>query len=89
MFYTLVRQTPFINTSSIDTLRVVSEKDLGVIINEKCTPNKQVSTAALKGNQVLGQLLRIFTTGDGKKFMKLFIQQVHPILEYCSQVWSH
>ena len=89
MFYTLARQTPFINTSSIDTLRVVSEKDLGVIINEKCTPNKQVSAAALKGNQVLGQLLRIFTTRDGKKFMKLFIQQVCPILEYCSQVWSH
>ena len=68
-------------------LHVASEKDLGVIINESCTPSKQVNAAALKGNQVLGQLLRTFTYRDCKTFMKLFIQRVRPILEYCGQAW--
>ncbi len=45
-------------------LHVDEEKDLGVKIDSTCTPSKQVSAAALKGNQVLGQLLRTCTYRD-------------------------
>ena len=32
-----------------------NERDLGVMIDTTCTLSRQVSAAALKGNQVLGQ----------------------------------
>lgn len=76
------------NINGHPLLAVENEKDLGVIINETCTPSKQVSAAALKGNQVLGQLLRTFTYRDSKTFIKLYIQYVRPHLECCVQAWS-
>ena len=69
-------------------LHVDKEKDLGVIIDSTCTPSKQVSAAALKGNQVLGQLLRTFTYRDRYTFIKLYKQYVRPHLECCIQAWS-
>ncbi len=64
------------------------EKDLGIKIDSTCTPSKQVSAAALKGNQVLGQLLRTFTYRDRYTFIKLYKQYVRPHLECCIQAWS-
>ena len=58
------------------------------MIDTTCTPSRQVSVAALKGNQVPGQLLRTFTYKDSKTFMKIFIQCLRPILEYSMQAWS-
>ena len=45
-------------------LQVDKEKDLGFMIYTTCTPSSQGSTAALKGNHVLGQLLGTFTYKD-------------------------
>ena len=47
-----------------ELLHVEEEKDLGVLINSSATPSRQVHAAAMKGNQVLGQLLRTFTYRD-------------------------
>ena len=69
-------------------LAVEEEKDLGVLITSSCHPSKQVSAAALKGNQVLGQLMRAFTYRDRHTFIKLYKQYVRPHLEYCVQSWS-
>ena len=69
-------------------LNVEYEKDLGVIMSSSCTPSKQVSAAALKGNQVLGQLLRTFTYRDQYTFIKLYKQYVRPHLEFAVQAWS-
>ena len=69
-------------------LNVEYEKDLGVIIHSSCTPSKQVSAAAMKGNQVLGQLLRAFTYRDSKTFIKLYKQYVCPHIECCVQAWN-
>ena len=69
-------------------LNVEYEKDLGVIMHSSCTPSKQVSAAAMKGNQVLGQLLRAFTYRDGKILIKLYKQYVCPYLECCVQAWN-
>ena len=67
---------------------VNEEKDLGVIIDSTGTPSKQVSAAALKGNRVLGQLLRAFTYRDQHTFIRLYQQYVRPHLEYDVQAWS-
>ena len=64
------------------------EKDLGVLIDSTCTPSRQVTAAALKGNQALGQLLRAFTYRDRGTYIKLYKQYVRPHLESCVQAWS-
>ena len=69
-------------------LSVEEEKDLGITISSCCTPSKQVSLAALKGNQVLGQLLRAFSYRDRYTFIRLYQQYVRPHLECCIQAWS-
>ena len=74
------------NINGHPLLHVDEEKDLGVIIDSTCTPSKQVSAAALKGNQVLGQLLRTFTYRDRLTF-RLYKQYVRPHLEYRVQAW--
>lgn len=76
------------NINGHPLLAVDEEKDLGILINSSCTPSKQVSAAALKGNQVLGQLMRAFTYRDRYTFIKLYKQYVRPHLEYCIQAWS-
>ena len=76
------------NINGYQLHHVDEEKDLGVIIDSTCTPSKQVSAAALKGNQVLGQLLRSFTYRDKYTFIKLYKQYVRPHLEYSVQAWS-
>jgi len=58
------------------------------IINSSATPSRQVHAAAMKGNQVLGQLLRTFTYRDRHTFVRLYQQYVRPHLEYCVQAWS-
>ena len=68
-------------------LHVDEEKDLGIIISSSCTPSKQVSAAAMKANQVLGQLLRTFTYRDRYTFIRLYQQYVRPHLELCVQAW--
>ena len=64
------------------------EKDLGVLIDNTCTPSRHVTAAALKGNQALGQLLRAFTYRDKATYVKLYKQYVRPHLECCVQAWS-
>ena len=71
-----------------ELLHVNEEKDLGVIISSSCTPSIQVSAAAMKGNQVLGQLLRAISYRDRQTFIRLYQQYVRHHLEYCVQSWS-
>ena len=75
------------NINNYELKHVDEEKDLGVIIDSSCTPSRQVSAAALKGNQVLGQLLRAFSYRDRFTFIRLYQQYVRPHLEYCVQAW--
>ena len=51
-------------------------------------PPFQVSAAAKKGNQVLGQLLRAFTYRDKTTYVRLYTMYVRPHLEYAIQAWS-
>ena len=76
----------FINNHQL--LPVDEEKDLGIIISSSCTPSKQVHAAAMKGNQVLGQLLRAFTYRDRHTFINIYKMYVRPHLELSVQAWS-
>ena len=70
-------------------LKVVEvEKDLGVLIHNSGSPSTQVAAVAKKANAILGQILRAFTYRDKVTFRGLFIQYVHPHLEYAVQAWS-
>jgi ribonuclease P/MRP protein subunit RPP40 len=80
------RKTYTINNHEL--LHVEEEKDLGVIISSSCcTPSRQVSAAALKANQVLGQLLRAITYRDRHTFIRLYQQYVRSHLECSVQAW--
>ena len=67
---------------------VEEEKDLGIYISNTCTPSKHVAAAAMKANQILGQMLRAFTYRDKYHFINLYKQYVRPHLECCVQAWS-
>ena len=63
------------------------EKDLDVLIDCSAKPGLQCARAALKANQVLGQLLRSFHCRDKATLTQLYKVFVRPHLEYAIQVW--
>ena len=65
-----------------------SEKDLGVVINNKLKWDDQVDQATLKATAVLGMLKRTFVHWNAQMFIRLFDTYVRPHLEYCSSVWN-
>ena len=79
------RQQYFMDGTALDA--VTQEKDLGVLIDSTAKPSLQCAKAALKANQVLGQLLRSFHSRDMTSLVQLYKVFVRPHLEYAVQVW--
>ena len=67
---------------------VDKEKDLGVIVDGKFKFDEQCTTAAKKGNQILGIIKRNFSSIDKELFLRLYKGIVRPHLEYCIQAWN-
>ena len=65
-----------------------SERDLGVVMDCSAKPSLQCAKAAMKANQVLGQLLRTFQCRNKDVLTQLFKVFVRPHLEYAVQAWS-
>ena len=65
-----------------------SEKDLGVLIANNLRPSSHCLDITRKANAVLGQLCRAFHYRDRHIFKRLYVQQVRPLLEFASTVWS-
>ena len=65
-----------------------SEKDLGIMIEETAKSGLQCATAAKKGNQVLGMLLRSIQCRDKDTLIQLYKVFVRPQLEYAQCAWS-
>ena len=63
------------------------EKDLGIIVHSSLKPSKQCAKAAIKGNQVLGQMARSFSYRDKVYWIRLYKTYVRPHLEYAVQAW--
>jgi len=62
-------------------------KDLGVLVNEQCTPRDHVNKVIKKGNQILGQLKRTIISRDPIVFPRIFKTYVRPILETAAPAW--
>ena len=67
--------------------KVESEKDLGVIIDNKLTFTKHINSKIKIANRNLGLIFRTFTCIDKEIFLNLFKSLVRPHLEYASTVW--
>ena len=67
---------------------VSTEKDLGVFIDHTLKPSVMCAKSAVKANQVLGQMAKVFTYRDKHNWVKLYKTYVRPHLEYAIQAWS-
>jgi hypothetical protein len=66
---------------------VESEKDIGVVIDNKLTSNQHISEKINKANWIMGVLRRTMEYMDCTTFKLLFTALVRPHLEYANQVW--
>jgi ribonuclease P/MRP protein subunit RPP40 len=66
----------------------VTEKDLGILIDEKLTFHEEVNSRVKKANSIVGIIRRSFTHLDEKMFTTLFKALVRPHLEYAVAVWN-
>ena len=65
---------------------VDEEKDVGVKISNTLKPSSLCQAAALKANQIVGQMS--FTYRDKYNWIRLYKVYVRPNLEYAVQAWS-
>ena len=63
----------------------VSEKDIGVYVQDNLKPSLHCTKIAAKANAMLGQLSRAVLYRDRQTFIRLYIIYIRPILEYCIQ----
>ncbi|XP_069136782.1 uncharacterized protein [Argopecten irradians] len=75
-------------SSNITIQKVSTEKDLGVIIDEKLNFSEQANIAAQKGNRIMGVIFKSFTYMDQHIFRTLYKSLVRPHLEYATTIWS-
>ena len=71
-----------------EVTQVTSEKDLGVIFDEKMIFRDHISKKAALANRNLGLIFRSFTYIDKAMFLNLYKSLVRPHLEYATSVWS-
>ena len=65
-----------------------SEKDLGVMIDDKLKFHKQTAAATKKANQILGVVKRSYKTRDRQTIATLYKSMVRPHLEYGNVIWG-
>ena len=66
---------------------VESEKDRGVVIDNKLTFNQHIPEKINTANSIMGVLRRTMEYMDCTSFKLLYTALVRPHLEYASQVW--
>ena len=59
-----------------------------MMIAKSLKPSLQSARAAMKANQVLGQMSRGISYRDKYTFTRLYKVYVRPHLQYCSSAWS-
>ena len=65
-----------------------SEKDIGVVIDNKLTFENHINEKVNKANSIMGVIRRTFEFLDIKTFRLLFTSLVRPHIEYANQVWN-
>lgn len=66
---------------------VLTEKDLGVLVDDKLSFSNHISSVVLKANRLQGLIKHTFRCLDQYVLKKLYVAIVHPHLEYASVVW--
>ena len=74
-----------LNGSNISEVK--SARDLGIIIEEKCSPSDHISTITRKANGVLSRLSRAFICRNKEVTVGLFKTFVRPVLESAAPAW--
>jgi hypothetical protein len=74
--------------SRFELAKTNSEKDLGVVLNNKLKWNDHIDQSILKANAAMGMLKRTFKFWNCSIFKQLYTTMVRPHLEYCSSVWN-
>ena len=64
-----------------------TEKDLGVIIDNKLTFDDHIQSKINTANRIMGLIRRSFTFLDSDSFKKLFKAMVRPHIEFSNTVW--
>ena len=77
-----------VDQNPTEVTQVTSEKDLGVIFDEKLIFRDHISKKAALANRNLGLIFRSFTYIDKAMFLNLYKSLVRPHLEYATSVWS-
>ena len=67
---------------------VESEKDIGVVIDNKLTFDNHISEKVNKANSIMGLIRRTMDYMDLSSFKLLYTALVRPHLEYANQIWS-
>ena len=65
-----------------------SEKDLGVMVDDKLKFHVHTAYATKKANQMLGVIKRTYRTRDAVTMTTLYKSMVRPHLEYGNAIWA-
>ncbi len=65
-----------------------TEKDLGVMISDDLKPSNQCSKLVKTANKLVGFTVRTLEHISEKAILTSYNSLVHPLLEYCVQIWS-
>ena len=76
----------FLNGTKI--VKVTSARDLGVVIDESCSPSEHISQITRKANGVLAQLNRTMMSRNKDVIVGLFKVFVRPIIESAGPAWN-
>jgi hypothetical protein len=73
---------------SVELAETTTERDLGVMVNNKLKWNDQIDNCVNKANNMLGMLKKTFVYWDAQSFLQLYKTYVRPHLEYCVPAWN-
>ena len=76
------------NNEEIKIKKADSEKDLGVVMDNKLLFPEHISSKVLTANKILGLSFRTFTYMDKVMFLDLYKTLVRQHLEYATPVWT-
>ena len=84
--YSNARRTYILNNQELEPIS--SEKDLGVMIDDKLRFHVHAASATKKANQMLGVIKRTYVTRDANTISTLYKSMVRPHLEYGNAIWG-